>query len=71
MVSIKQATGEYVRVMSCIDVNDETKRRIIEKCSTPSRAFKLQPKPAIAAISCTAVLVAVGTQIYKFARRAE
>ncbi len=72
MATNKSYIEEYIRVMNSIDMSEQSKARIAGKCFPYTHSSRIERKPAIAAISCAAVLVAVGTvsqKIYKSRKR--
>ncbi len=72
MATNKSYIEEYVRVMNSIDMSSKSKAKLVKKCLPYTHSSRIEKKPAIAAISCAAVLVAVGTtvsQIYKSKKR--
>ena len=65
---------EYARIMRSVDISEAAEKRIIAACARQSRATRARvKKPAIAAISCAAVAVAVVgiPKIKKFTDRAD
>lgn len=62
MTHNKKYIDRYIEIMRSVEPREEMKQRIIGSCLVKAPT-PLPSKPAIAAVSCTVVILAVGSKI--------
>lgn len=67
MTNNREYVDRYVRMMRSIEPSEELRQRIVSACLA-EQSVLMPSKPAIAAVSCTVVILAVGTRLL-YARR--